>query len=53
MTTKMATAISLLLLPFAVYFYRVLARCVVELMYMAAPEGKFKELLARDRASRR
>jgi hypothetical protein len=44
--------IAMALLPLGILFYRVVPRLIVELLWRYAPEGKFKELLTRDRASR-
>ncbi len=52
MKERTATVIALLLLPFAVLVFRVGSRWLVEIAYRHAPEGWFKRLLARDRASR-
>lgn len=53
MDSSTRTLIALALVPLAVFGFRFVARSIVELAYRAAPDGWFKRLLARDRASRR
>jgi hypothetical protein len=53
MEQRTATLIALCLMPFAALFYRVVSRYLVELAWRHAPPGRFKNLLGRDRASRR
>jgi hypothetical protein len=52
MSEQTARLIALVLLPFGVFALRFISRSIVELLYRIAPEGWFKRLLARDRASR-
>lgn len=52
MSERIAFVITLALTPFAVFAFRLVSRYIVEVMYRLAPEGWFKRLLARDRASR-
>jgi hypothetical protein len=52
MEQRTATFIALALTPLVVFLFRFVSRSLVEIAYRAAPPGWFKQLLARDRASR-
>jgi hypothetical protein len=53
MKERTALVIALVLVPIAAFGLRYGSRVLVEWLYRIAPEGRFKRLLARDRASRR
>lgn len=53
MDSSTRTLIALALVPFAVFGFRFLARSLVEIAYRLSPPGWFRNLLAKDRASRR
>jgi hypothetical protein len=52
MSQSMAMAIALAVTPLMVFVLRLLSRTLVEWAYWKSPPGRFRNLLARDRASR-
>ena len=52
MSTVWLTFIAIALIPFTKFIVTVFARGLVEVAYRISPPGKFRDLLARDRASR-
>lgn len=52
MSEQTARLIALVLLPFAIFGLRLATRFIVEWLYWNVPDGWFRRLLARDRASR-
>lgn len=52
MEQRTATLIALAVMPLMLFGLRFVSRSLVEIAYRYSPEGWFKRLLSRDRASR-